>query len=231
MRVGGLGVVDPEDAVVAGDGLDAVVARQEVPQPLADRATARRRRRGPAPPRRGRWRPCGGAPPRRGPHGGQLGGAVLALGDEGAVHQQALDDAEHADGRRAGGEADGAAAFDDVGVLDHAFGFDLLGVVDARLPGVCVDLGLVRQVGGIGAVPVHVVFGDVQAHAGHGRHGVAPVQLEAGEFHGEDVVVHRVAEGVQDRRADVADGDGLAARRPAAWTRSGRPWWSCRWCR
>ena len=106
-------------------------------------------------------------------------------------------------------KANGPAAFDDVGVFHHAFGFDLLGVVDARLLGVFVDLGLVRQVGRVGAVPVHVVLGDVEADARHRGDGVAPVQLEAGELDGEDVVVHRVAQGVQDGCADVADGDGL----------------------
>ena len=74
---------------------------------------------------------------------------------------------EHADGRREGGEAYGPAAFHDVRVLHHALGFDLLRVVDARLLGAFVDFGLVRQVGRVGAVPVNVVLGHVEADAGH----------------------------------------------------------------
>ena len=58
-------------------------------------------------------------------------------------------------------------------------------------------------------MPVHVVFSDVQAHAGHRRQRVAPVQLEAGEFNREDVVFHGVAQGVQDGGPDIADRDGL----------------------
>ena len=209
MRVGGFGVIDPEDTVVPGDELDAVVPRQVVQQALADGG----RLDAVGPDQGRRCQGVGhhvarsdGAEVR---HGRQFGGAVLALGDEGAVHQEALDDAEHADGRRDGGEGHRPAAFDDVGVLHHAFGFDLLGVVDARLLGVFVDLGLVRQVRRVGAVPVHVVLGDVEADARHRGDGIAPVQLEAGEFDGEDVVVHRIAQGVQDGCADVADGDGL----------------------
>ena len=38
------------------------------------------------------------------------------------------------------------------------------------------------------------------------------MQLEAGELHREDVVLHGVAQGVQDGRSDVADGDRLEAR-------------------
>ena len=100
-------------------------------------------------------------------------------------------------------------------------GFDLLGVVDACLLRTLVDLGLVRQVGVVGAVPVHVVFGDVEADAGDRRDGVAPVQLEAGEFDGEDVVVHRVAEGIQDRGCRRCRPRSPSGPRPEASIRSG----------
>ncbi|GAB13940.1 hypothetical protein ARGLB_051_01210 [Arthrobacter globiformis NBRC 12137] len=63
-------------------------------------------------------------------------------------------------------------------------------------------------------MPVHVVFSDVEADAGDCRDRLRPVQLEAGEFHREDVILHRVTQGVEDRRADVAHGDRLQACGP-----------------
>ncbi|MCY1236381.1 hypothetical protein D9M72_490330 [compost metagenome] len=112
-------------------------------------------------------------------HRGKLSSAVFTLGDEGTVHQEALDHAEHADGRRQRGETDGAAAFHDVRVLHHAFCFDLLGVVDAGLLRLLINLRLVGQVRGVGSVPVHVVLSNVEDHTCDRGDGVAPVQLEA----------------------------------------------------
>ncbi|PLC13009.1 hypothetical protein AUQ48_13230 [Kocuria flava] len=208
VRVGGLGVVDPHDPVGRGHGLDAVRAGLVGEQPLAhglggDAGGAGERGGG----ERVGHAVAGGERAGVGDRGQFQGGGAPVL-EEGPVDEEVLDHAEHAHVRGVEGEAHRPAALDDVGLLDHPQGLGLLGVVDARDPGVLVDPGLVRGVVGVAAVPVDVVLGDVEHHGGQRGDRVRPVQLEAGELHGEDVVLDGLAQGVEDRGADVAHGGG-----------------------
>ena len=121
VRVGGLGVVDPGDVVGHGDGGDPVAVEAERPQPVADRhlgdaVGAGQRRRG--------QRVGDEVRRRRGEVAdrAQLGRAGLPLRDERPVDEEVLDHADHADGGRAEGEADGAGALDHVGLADQPLG-------------------------------------------------------------------------------------------------------------
>ena len=212
VRVGGLGVVDPGHAAGLGDDLDAVAVGPERLQPVAygglgDPVCAGQRGRGE------RVLDVVG----RG--GGEIGdlaqlrGGGLALLDEGAVDEDVLDDPDLTDGRGAEGEPDRAGALDDVGLLDQVHGGLVGDVVDARPLDAFVDAALVGGVLLHRGVPVEVVLGDVEDHGGLGGHRGGVVELEGGELDGEDVVGLGVHHGLDDRQADVADGDGPQASR------------------
>ena len=81
----------------------------------------------------------------------QLGGAGLALLDEGAVGEDVLDHADHPDAGHAEGEADGAGALDHVGLADQPLGLGVGDVVDAGALHPLVDAPLV---GGVVAMPL-----------------------------------------------------------------------------
>ena len=215
VRVGGLGVVDPGDAIRLGDGDDPVGSG-------AVGAQARRDRLGVDPGRAGQSG-CGqgvgeqvsgqvlGTAPRRQVRqvsgGGELDAAGAALGVEGPIHQQVLDHADLSQPRRGQGEADGPTALDDIGLTDHVLGGAVGEVVDGGEPGAGIDTGLVRGVGLQAPVPVEVIGGQVEADRGQGRQGAGGVELEAGQLHGQGVSAARQYR-LDDRGADVADGGG-----------------------
>ena len=215
MRVGGLGVIDPSDALRLGDGDDPVGSGTVGAQPGSDRLRVGS----------GSTGQCGGgqgvgqqvrgnvlgAPPWGQVHqvsgGGQLDTTGTSLGMEGAVDQQVLDHADLPQPRCGQGEADGATALDDVGLTDHVLGGGVGEVVDGGEPGAGVDAGLVPGVGLQASVPVEVVGSQVEAGRGQGRQGPGGVELEAGQLHGQGVGTagqHRLNDG----SADVADGRG-----------------------
>ena len=212
VRVGGLGVVDPGDAVALRDEGDAVAVGAEGAQPvayglLADAVGAGERRGG-----QGVGDEVGC---RRGEvvEGAELGGAGGALLDEGPVHEQVLDDADVAGARHPEGEPDGPGALEHVGLAHHLLGGGVGQVVDARPLDPLEDP---RLVGGVAlharqgpprlvVVPVEVVLGDVEHRGRLRRHRVGVVELEAGELDGQHVVGLGVHHGLDDRQADVAD--------------------------
>ena len=119
---------------------------------------------------------------------GQLLGVLLPVLDEGAVHQDAVHDAELGGAGGAEGEADRPAALLDVGLAHQVLGGRVGDVVDAGDRVALVDPALVGGVRLHGAVPVEVVGGEVEHGAGVGAQRGRPVQLVAGELDGEDVV-------------------------------------------
>ena len=107
----------------------------------------------------GAARPCGSSSS----SGDELERGGAAVVEEGAVAEDALDDAEVARARHVEAEADRAGALLHLGVLDHAHGRLVGAVVDAGDLRVRVDGGLRRAVRLERAVPVEVVVGDVEA--------------------------------------------------------------------
>ena len=98
---------------------------------------------------------------------------------------------------------------------DQRRGDRVAGVGDGHR-GQAQDARLRVPVGREGAVPVGVVVGDVEDDGGGRRERGGPVQLEAGELDGDDVVGGRpvVLDGGDDldqRAPDVPGGDGAAA--------------------
>lgn len=144
---------------------------------------------------------------------GELLGVLLPVLDEGAVHEDPVDHAEHGGPGGAEGEADGPAALFHVRLDDQGLGGGVGGVVDAGDRVALVDAALVGGVGVHRAVPVEVVRGQVEDGRGVGAYGGRPVQLVAGELDGEDVVGLLAGHHVDDRGADVADGRGLETGR------------------
>ena len=132
MRVGGLGVVDPGDAVDLGDGRDPVPVGPEGAQPVADRGRGDAVRAG----QRGGGERVGDEV--RAP--GEARSAIVqssaalaaALLDEGPVGEDVVDHADHPDAGHAEGEADRPGALDDVGLADQLLGLRVGDVVDAR---------------------------------------------------------------------------------------------------
>ncbi|GAA4947819.1 hypothetical protein GCM10023238_12720 [Streptomyces heliomycini] len=152
----------------------------------------------------------------RGRHVGDLGeflGVLVPVLDEGAVDQDALHDAELGGPRRAQGEADRAAALLDVGLADQVLGGLVGHVVDAGDAVALVDPALVGGVRLHGAVPVEVVRSQVEDGRRVGAQGGRPVELVAGQLHGEHVVLLLAEHRVEEGDADVADGGGAQARR------------------
>ena len=209
MRVGGLGVVDPAHALGLEDQLDAVLPGVVRPETVPHRL--RLHPRGPG--QRGRGQRVGHAVARgKGARVGdrsQLGGGLHTVGHERPVHQEILHDPHHGQPGVLRGEAHRAAALHHVRGLHEFLRTGLLGVVHAGHLGVLVHAGLVRAVVLEAAVPVHVVLGHVEHGRGQRGDRVHPVQLEARELHGQDVVLHGIAQRVQDGRAHVAHGDRL----------------------
>lgn len=144
---------------------------------------------------------------------GQLLGLLLPVRHEGAVDEDAVDDAQLGRARRVEGEADGPAALLDVGLADQVLGRRVGRVVDAGDAVALVDPALVRDVRRHGAVPVEVVGGQVEYGGGVGAQRGRPVQLVAGQLDGEYVVLLVAEDGVQEGDADVADGGGAQPRR------------------
>ncbi len=151
----------------------------------------------------------------------QLQRGVLALLHEGPVDDQVVHHAQHAHAGHAEGEADGAGALGDVGILDHLLGHDVRDVVDAGMAHALEDLRLVEGVVGhpaavreaLARVPLEVVGLDVQNRGRVHGQGLGPVQLEAGQLHGEDVVGGLVQDGFHHRTSDVAHRAGLETGR------------------
>lgn len=139
---------------------------------------------------------------------GELLGLLLPVRHEGAVDEDAVDDAQLGRARCAQGEADGAAALLDVGRADQVLGRLLGRVVDAGDAIALVDPALVRDVRLHGAVPVEVVGGQVEDGRGVGAQRGRPVQLVTGQFDGEYVVLLVAEDGVEEGDADVADRGG-----------------------
>ena len=215
VRVGGLGVVDPGDAVDLGDRGDPVAVGAEGAQPVAHRGLG----------------DAVGAGQRGGGQG--VGDDVRAPGEarSAIVHSSAalvsrcsmnarstrmssttpsMPDAGHAEG-----EPDRAGALLDVGLAHQPLGLGVGHVVDAGPLHPLVDAALVGGVVGHArraGVPVEVVLGDVEHRGGLGAHRVGVVQLEAGQLDGEDVVRLGVHHRLDDRQADVADGDAAQPR-------------------
>ncbi len=134
-----------------------------------------------------------------------------AVVEERPVDEDPVDEPDVARAGGVGGEADGAAALLHLGLLDHAHRGLVAQVVDAGDPGARVDLGLRVAVRLGRAVPVVVIVGEVQAHAGQRGQsaragGGQVVQLEARELDDEHVEAGRVAHGVEHGHADVAAG-------------------------
>ena len=217
VRVGGLGVVDPADAVDRCDLGDAVRLWHERAQ-----AGAHRPGRDPVRPGQGCSREGVGDEVRGGARrvaaqvveGAELGCGGATLLDEGPVGEHVVDDTELGRPGDAEGEADGPASLLHVGVLDEPPGAVVLDVVDAGDLGVRVDLPLGGGVLVERAVPVDVVGSDVEAGRGPRRQGVRPVQLEARQLDGDDVVGLRVHDRLEHRGADVAGAAGPQPGRP-----------------
>lgn len=144
---------------------------------------------------------------------GQFLGLLLAVGDERPVDEDAVDHAELRGAGGAEGEPDGPAALFDVRLAHQVLGGRVGRVVDAGDRVALVDAALVGGVRRHRAVPVEVVRRQVEDGGGVGARGGRPVQLVAGEFDGEDVVLGLAEHRVQQRYADVADGRGAQARR------------------
>ena len=89
--------------------------------------------------------------------------------------------------------------------------------------------GLVARVVGHRAVPVQVVLGDVEHHAGLRSQRRRPVQLKARQLDREQI--GRLVQHVEHRVADVAAQQRCAGPRRSAWRAASTSWWSCRWCR
>ena len=144
----------------------------------------------------------------------QLERAGAAVVEEGAVHEDAVHDAEVARTRDAEIEADGTRPLDDVGLFDHAPGRGIRLVVDAGDPGQVVHVRLRVAVRLGRPVPLEVVVGEVQAHARVRRDRLRTrlesqvPELVARELDHEHVEAGRIADGVEHRRPDVADGRG-----------------------
>src|SRR5205085_10049797 len=108
----------------------------------------------------------------------------------------AVHDAELGRAGGAEGQADGPAALLDVGLADQVLGGLVGRVVDA---GDAIALVHTALVGGVrlhGAVPVEVVGCQVQYGGGVGAQGGRPVQLVAGQLHGQyiEIAVRLLAE-------------------------------------
>ena len=82
---------------------------------------------------------------------------VATLLDEGPIHQQIVDDAEHRQSGRSQREADRSGTLDDFSLLHHLLGDRVSDVVDAAGLDPGVDLGLGLAVGRIRAVPFQVI--------------------------------------------------------------------------
>lgn len=176
--------------------------------------TARRvpRRRVPGPPRQGRWRCCAGrAAGRRRPRpapGRSSAGSRRRRGRPGCRRRRRVGRAG-----RAEGEADRPAALLDVRLAHQVLGGLVGHVVDAGDPIALVHAALVGGVRLHGAVPVEVVRREVEHHGGVGAQRGCPVQLVAGEFDGEDVVLLLAEDRVEQGDTDVADRGRAQARR------------------
>src|SRR5690606_14048910 len=184
--VGGLGVVDEADAVDGGEVLGAMGAHAVGAQPVAygmgrDAVRAGERGRG-----EGVQEHVGagalGAQVGEVGEGGELGGGAAALGVEGAVDEDAVDDPELGQARGAQRDADGAGALDDVRLLDQVQGGLIGGVVDAGGADALEDASLGAGVLLGAAVPVEVVGAHVQHNRGLAVQVLGPVQLEAGQL-------------------------------------------------
>ena len=146
-------------------------------------------------------------------HDAQFERLVVAVLQEGPVHDDVLGQTEHRHGRHLGGaEANRASALHHVGLLHHAQGVGVVGVEDAGHLGVLVHAGLIDLVTFEGTVPIHVILGNVQHDRGVGRQGEGPVQLEARQLHREKLVGLIVGNRVHNRHAHVAHLNGFLAR-------------------
>ena len=140
----------------------------------------------------------------------QLGGAGVALLDEGPVGEDVLDHAEHPDAGHAEGEPDRPGTLHarrPRGPAARSPGRPRCRrrrAAPARRCGPCRRRS--RPSRGAG-VPVEVVLGDVEDRGGLGAHRVGVVQLEAGQLDREHVVRLGVHHRLDDRQADVADRD------------------------
>ena len=133
---------------------------------------------------------------------------AAATGVQRPVDQKILDHAHLPQAGDGQSEADGEAAGDDVGLLDHAPGGGIGRIVNGGAPCARVDAGLVRRIGLQPAVPVEVVGREVEAGRGERAERAGGVELEAGELDGHDVgpVLQNRGDG---GRPDVADGRGI----------------------
>ena len=147
---------------------------------------------------------------------GQFLGPVLPVVDEGAVDQDAVDDAELRGPGGVEGEADRPAALLDVGLADQPLGLRVRGVVDAGDLVAVVDPALVGGVRGHRAVPVEVVGRQVEHGGGVRADAGRPVQLVAGEFDGEDVVGPLLGRRGPTSSRETPMLPTAAVRRPAA---------------
>ena len=217
VRVGGLGVVDPGDAVALAPRPRSGGRRAGRPAARRGPRPGRRRASGPARPRPGRWR--------RSAAPGEARSAIVqssaalvsrcsmkARSARMSSTRPTMPDAGHAEG-----EADRAGALDHVGLADQPLGLGVGDVVDAGALHALVDPALV---GGVVGHPVGPAYqsrwssATLSTAADCGAHRVGVVQLEAGQLDGEHVVRLGVHHRLDDRQPDVADGDAAQAGGP-----------------
>ena len=134
----------------------------------------------------------------------QLIRLVITVLQEGAVHHDILSQSQH----RYGGhlsrtESNRAGTLNNIRILNHAQGFHVIGVENTSNLSMLVHTSLISLIAVEGAVPVHVILSNVQNHRSVRGHRVGPVQLEAGEFHGEELIGFIIGSGVHDGHTDI----------------------------
>ena len=214
MRIRRLRIVHPGQVRSVGDDCAAVSGRPERAQTrlhgLGLNAVGAGKGRGSQGVRHDRGGRVGAVRPRQVRNVREGGSVTRAVLHECAINQQALDDAELRDARRAEGQPDRASPLHDVGVLHHLLHASIGRGIDAGADRVLVDARLIGRVRLHGAMPVQVIRIHVQADRCQGRDGPCRVQLEAGQLHRKHLGVR--VNRPRNRRTDIADLLGLGTR-------------------
>ena len=209
VRVGRLGIVDPQHSPPGCDCVSAMVVESKRNRCAVDGLDGGSERAG----ERCRGEHIGRHVWRCQSGGGKLGHRhdfkcrTLAIVQERAIAQDVIDHAKIARARNSESEADGAASFHDISVLDHGDSRLVATVEYGRNTRVLIDPCLGSGIGLRRTMPIEMVCCDVEAHARMWGQTVRVIQLEARQFNDKYVPADWVPDGVQHGNADISAGD------------------------